>query len=78
MQGLLTSNYKVPPFYLMLVGGLLQLVDVSLMNSLLTDMHKIAPQQYGYEAVMGLGCGLGLSTVLTLAPLVAGEAHLRE
>ena len=78
VQGLLTSNYKVPPFYLMLIGGLLQLVGVGLTSSLPTDVHKIAPQQYGYEAVMGLGLGLGLSTVLTLAPLVVSEAHLRE
>lgn len=78
VQNLLTSKHKVPPFYLMLIGGLLQLVGVDLKSSLPTDMHKIAPQQYGYEAVMGLGFGLGLSIVLTLAPLVVSEAHLRE
>lgn len=49
VQGLLTSNYKVPPFYLMLIGGLLQLFGVGLTSSLPTDMHKIAPQQYGMK-----------------------------
>ena len=78
VQGVLTSNFKVPPFYLMLIGAVLQLVGVGLTSSLPTDRHRIAPQQYGYEAIMGLGFGLGLSTILTLAPLVVKEADLRE
>ena len=62
----------------MLIGGLLQLVDVGLTSSLPTDTHEIVPQQYGYKAIMGMGFGLGLSIVLTLAPLVVKEADLRE
>ena len=78
VQGILTSNFKVSPFYLMLVGAVLQLVGVGLTGSLPTDGYRIAPQQYGYEVIMGLGFGLGLSTVLTLAPLVVQEADLRK
>ena len=78
VQGILTSNYKVPPFYLMLTGAVLQLVGVGLTSSLPTDGYKIAPQQYGYEVIMGIGFGLSLSTVLTLAPLVVMEADLRK
>lgn len=77
-QGVLTSNFKVPPFYLMLIGAVLQLIGVGLTSSLPTDKRKIAPQQYGYEVIMGLGFGLGLSTVLTLAPLVVTEVDLRK
>lgn len=69
--GILTSNFKVPPFYSMLIGAVLQLVGVGLTTSLPIDGYRIAPQQYGYEAIIGPGFGLGLSTVLTLAPLVA-------
>ena len=78
VQGVLTSNFKVPPFYLMLMGAVLQLIGVGLTSSLPTDGYEIAPQQYGYEVVMGLGFGLGLSTVLTLAPLVVAESDLRK
>ena len=78
VQGVLTSNFKVPPVYLMLIGAVLQLVGVGLTSSLPTDRPSIAPQQYGYEVIMGLGFGLSLSTVLTLAPLVVKEADLRE
>lgn len=78
VQGVLTSNFKVPPFYLMLIGAVLQLVGVGLTSSLPTDRYRIPPQQYGYEVIMGLGFGLGLSTVLTLAPLVVMEADLRK
>ncbi len=78
VQGVLTSNFKVPPFYLMLIGAVLQLVGVGLTSSLPTDGYEIAPQQYGNEVIMGLGFGLGLSTVLTLAPLVVMEADPRK
>lgn len=78
MQGVLTSNFKVPPFYLMLIGAVLQLVGVGLTGSLPTDGLNVAPQQYGYEVIMGLGFGLSLSTVLTLAPLVVKEVDIRK
>jgi hypothetical protein len=78
VQGVLTSITKVPPLYLIVIGATLQLIGVGLTSSLPTDINRIVPQQYGYEAIMGLGFGLGLSTVLTLAPLVVSEADLRE
>lgn len=78
VQGVLTSNFKVPPFYLMLIGAVLQLIGVGLTSSLPTNRLIVAPQQYGYEVIMGLGFGLSLSTVLTLAPLVVKEADLRR
>ena len=53
LQGVLTSNFKVPPVYLMLVGAVLQLIGVGLTSSLPSDRPSIAPQQYGYEVIMG-------------------------
>ena len=78
VQGVLTSSFKVAPFYLMLIGAVLQLVGVGLTSSLPTDGLRISPKQYGYEVIMGLGFGLSLSTVLTLAPLVVKGADLRK
>jgi len=75
-SGLLTSNFKIPPFYLILVGSLLQFVGLGLTCSLPTGSFSISPQRYGYEVIMGLGFGLSLSTLLTLAPLLVEESEL--
>jgi hypothetical protein len=76
LSGFLTSNFKVPPLYLVLVGGLLQIVGVGLTCSLPTKSTMIPRQQYGFEVLMGLGFGLGLTTLITFARLVASEAHM--
>lgn len=46
-QGILTSNFKVPPFDLMLIGAVLQLVGVivGLTGSLPTDRYRVAPSR---------------------------------
>jgi hypothetical protein len=76
LSGYLTSNLKIPPLYLILIGAVLQVVGVGLTCSLPTNTFSIPPQQYGLEVLMGLGFGLGLSTLLTLARLVVDEANL--
>lgn len=76
VSGILTSNFSVPPVYLIVIGAILQLIGVGLTSSLPTTTFKIASQQYSYEVIMGLGFGLGLSTVLTMAPLVVKEIDL--
>ena len=76
VSGLLTSNFKIPPFYLVLGGSVLQFVGLGLTCSLPTDSFGISPQRYGYEVIMGLGFGWSLSTLLTLAPLLVKEPEL--
>lgn len=76
-SGLLTSNGKVPPVYLITAGAVIQIIGMGLTCSLPTDTSTFPPQQYGFEVVMGIGFGLTLSTILTLAPLVANEKDLR-
>uniref|UniRef100_A0A093UWI9 Putative transporter C3H1.06c n=1 Tax=Talaromyces marneffei PM1 TaxID=1077442 RepID=A0A093UWI9_TALMA len=75
-SGLLTSNGKVPPVYLVMAGAVTQIIGMGLTCSLPTDILKFPSQQYGFEAIMGIGFGLTLSTILTLAPLVADERDL--
>ncbi|QGA21607.1 hypothetical protein EYB26_009318 [Talaromyces marneffei] len=75
-SGLLTSNGKVPPVYLVMAGAVTQIIGMGLTCSLPTDTLKFPSQQYGFEAIMGIGFGLTLSTILTLAPLVADERDL--
>ncbi|KAK2796804.1 hypothetical protein FQN51_009028 [Onygenales sp. PD_10] len=76
VSGVLISNFKVAPFYLILLGATLQLIGMSLTCTLPTESFDIPPQQYGYEVIMGLGFGMTLSTILTLAPLVIKEPDL--
>lgn len=76
VSGFLTSNFKVPPFYLILVGSFLQFLGVGLTCSLPTNSFSISPRQYGSEVIMGLGVGLTLSTILTLVPLLVKEPDL--
>lgn len=79
VSGYLTSNLKVPPVYLIWIGSVLQLLGVGLTCSLDVDPEGGFPKRlYGFEVIMGLGFGLGLSTVLVLARLVVEEKDLRE
>ncbi|TVY27456.1 Efflux pump [Lachnellula hyalina] len=76
VSGFLTSNRKVPPLYLILGGAVLQVIGVGLTCSLPVDATRIPAAQYGYEVLMGIGFGAGLSTLLTLARLVVDERNL--
>ncbi|TVY75574.1 Efflux pump FUS6 [Lachnellula suecica] len=76
LSGYLTSNRRIPPLYLIVIGSVLQLLGVGLTCSLPTNATKSPAAQYGYEVIMGFGFGAGLSTLLTLAKLVVEERHL--
>lgn len=76
LPGVLTSNLKVPYAYILIAGATLQLIGVGLSSALPTTTDKIAPRQYGYEAIMGLGFGFQMSTLMMLAPLVVKGADL--
>lgn len=79
ISGALTSNYKVPPLYLILIGEAFQIIGVGLTCALpKTGGTSIPKEQYGYEVLMGAGFGIGLSTLLQLAKLVVDEKHLRR
>ncbi|OTB06093.1 hypothetical protein M426DRAFT_259520 [Hypoxylon sp. CI-4A] len=70
LSGLLISKLRVPPFYLLLIGGFLQTLGVGLYSSLDSFDLRIPPAQYGYQAIMGLGFGFNLSTILMMVPMV--------
>lgn len=69
-SGILTSTFNVPPTYLIIVGAVIQVIGVGLAIKIPLVGTKISAQQYGFEAVMGVGFGLTLSTVLVLAQLI--------
>ncbi len=71
---MLTSTYNVPPSYLIILGSVIQVVGVGLGMAIPLVGDGVSARQYGFEAVMGVGFGLTLSTVLTLGQLVVEKA----
>ena len=59
-----------------MAGAILELIGVGLSSALPTTTDKIAVRQYGYEALMGVGFGLQMSTLMIFAPLIVKEADL--
>lgn len=75
LSGLLVSKFRFPPLYVLLLGTSIQTIGVGLFSSLDTST-AIPPAQYGYEALMGLGFGCNLSTILMMVRLVVPEKDL--
>jgi len=76
LSGVLISKLKVPPLYLLIVGGSLQTIGVGLFSSLDSSNLQILAAQYGYQVLMGLGFGFNLSTILMMAPMVVDERDM--
>ncbi|KAI9662563.1 MAG: hypothetical protein M1821_008730 [Bathelium mastoideum] len=76
LSGYLVSNLKIPPFYLIVAGSTLQLVGICLLGSLPSVPLHLEKQQFGYEVIMGLGFGIGLSTILIMTPLVVEDKDM--
>ena len=70
--GFMVSKLRVPPLYILFLGGSLQTIGVGLFSSL-DSSTSISSAQYGYQAIMGLGFGFNLSTILMMVPLVVTE-----
>lgn len=71
LAGLFMQKLKTPPLYILLAGGVFQVIGMALMVSL--DKVPSAPfpaAEYGYEVLMGVGFGLSLGTVVMMSPLV--------
>ena len=77
LPAILTSKLKVHHAYVLMTGAFLQLLGVSLISTLpTTTTDRITPRQYGYEAIMGVGFGLQMSTLMSFAPLIVKAADL--
>ena len=53
-------------FYLLLLGSTLQLLGMGLITSLSTSI-EIEARQYGFQMILGMGFGLGLSSLIVVA-----------
>ncbi|KAK0648531.1 major facilitator superfamily domain-containing protein [Cercophora newfieldiana] len=70
ISGVLTSTFNVPPSYLIIIGAAIGAIAVGLIITIPLEGDTISAKQYGFEAMMGVGFGLSLSTVLTLGQLL--------
>ena len=77
-SGLLITKLKIPPLYILILGGSLQTIGVGLFSSLSSSDLQIPPAQYGYQVIMGLGFGFNLSTILMMVPMVVDEKDMRR
>ena len=77
-SGLLITKLKIPPLYILILGGSLQTIGVGLFSSLPSSDLQISPAQYGYQVIMGLGFGFNLSTILMMVPMVVDEKDMRR
>lgn len=75
-SGLLITKLKIPPLYILILGGSLQTIGVGLFSSLPSSDLQIPPAQYGYQVIMGLGFGFNLSTILMMVPMVVDEKDM--
>lgn len=75
-SGALVTRLRVPPLYLLIIGGCLQAIGIGLFSSLTSDSSSIPPAQYGYQVLMGFGFGFSLSTILMMAPLVVQQKDM--
>lgn len=72
LTGVFTSSLKVPPIFVIMVGGILQTIGLALSYSLVTGLNLPA-SQYGFEALAGFGVGLSLTTLLGFTPFVVDK-----
>lgn len=78
LSGVLVTKFKIPPFYIILFGSVLQLIGIGLSSSISTNLPNIPSTQYGYEILMGFGFGFGLSTLLLYVPLIVSKKDTGE
>lgn len=68
LSGLLVTKVKIPPVYIFLVAAILQTIGLALMGTLSVSSSRVPSAQYGYQAILGLGIGLTLSSLIVAAP----------
>lgn len=71
LAGPLTSKLRIPPLYVLLLGTICQTVGAALLSTLPTTVYTVLAAQYGYQVILGFGCGLNLTILVLLAPSVA-------
>lgn len=66
------SKLKVPIILLFAMGWVLQTVGTALMSTLPVD---VSPRTYGFEAILGVGLGLNIGSVVIITPNLYQDKH---
>lgn len=72
---LLMGRIKIPPCFVVLAGAVLQVVGAILLSRIPSDL-QIRREQYGYQAILGLGIGFVACGLIMLVPFVMEQQDL--
>ncbi|MCJ1358941.1 MAG: hypothetical protein MMC33_008941 [Icmadophila ericetorum] len=76
IAGFLMQKLKIPPLYNLLCGGILLTIGLALMSTITPTNQSVSAAEYGYEVVVGLGLGFGLSTVIMAVPMLVERSDV--
>ena len=74
--GSIIQRLKVPPFYILLLASVFQILALGLATTVSTIPGEAYTGLYGFEVLMGLGFGLSISTVVMMIPLIFKESDM--
>ena len=72
----LCKKRRVPPFYVMLFGELLQIIGLVLVTTLTSPSDRDWPGLYGLQVCIGFGMGFVMGTATLLTPAITERKDL--
>jgi hypothetical protein len=64
------GKFHVPVVYIVIFGALLQVVGYALLSSVQASIQIPSPI-YGYQVIVGFGCGINFQALLLAVPFTA-------
>ena len=74
LAGFICRNNDIS-WYLLILSNVLQVIGLGLLSTILSSDTVLA-RQYGYQLILGLGFGLGLSSLVIVSRVEVDEADL--
>ncbi|KAL9118698.1 MAG: hypothetical protein Q9187_004755 [Circinaria calcarea] len=78
LSGVMNKKLGISHTNLLILAGVLQTIGVALMSTVPPSQHAVRPTEYVFEALMGLGFGFSLSTLLLMTPHVVKSKDIGE
>jgi hypothetical protein len=69
LSSILAGRLKIPPVYIILAGGVMQVVGFALLSTV-QGIGTVGREQYGYQVLGGLGTGMAVGMVVVSTPWV--------
>jgi hypothetical protein len=76
VAGFLMQKRQTPPLYILIAGQSLTMLGCGLASSIPETARSYFAPEYAYQAIMGAGFGLGLSTAIMAAPLAYSKRNM--